>query len=61
MTVHRLRMLLTISGIVQLYVGDLAITHGMVLFAFTTILTWSFYVKQCLTYFVEKVSEDVRF
>jgi AGCS family alanine or glycine:cation symporter len=33
----------------------------MVLFAFTTILTWSFYGKQCLSYFVEKVSEDVRF
>ena len=43
------------------YAGDLVITLGMVLFAFTTILTWSFYGKQCLSYFVEKVSEDVRF
>jgi len=33
----------------------------MVLFAFTTILTWSFYGKQCLSYFVKKVSEDVGF
>ncbi|MEA3324578.1 MAG: sodium:alanine symporter family protein [Euryarchaeota archaeon] len=43
------------------YAGDLVITPGMVLFAFTTILTWSFYGKQCLAYFVEKVSKDVRF
>jgi len=43
------------------YAGDLVITFGMVLFAFTTILTWSFYGKQCLSYFVKKVSEDVRF
>ncbi len=43
------------------YAGDLVITLAMVLFAFTTILTWSFYGKQCLSYFVEKVSEDVRF
>jgi AGCS family alanine or glycine:cation symporter len=43
------------------YAGDLVITLGMVLFAFTTILTWSFYGKQCLAYFVEKVSKDVRF
>jgi len=42
------------------YAGDLVITLGMVLFAFTTILTWSFYGKQCLSYFVEKVSKDVR-
>jgi AGCS family alanine or glycine:cation symporter len=41
------------------YAGDLVITFGMVLFAFTTILTWSFYGKQCLSYFVKKVSEDV--
>ncbi len=34
---------------------------GMAVFAFTTILTWSFYGKQCLSYFVEKVSDDVRF
>ncbi len=40
------------------YAGDLVITFGMVLFAFTTILTWSFYGKQCLSYFVKKVSED---
>ena len=31
----------------------------MVLFAFTTILTWSFYGKKCLSYFVKKVSGDV--
>jgi AGCS family alanine or glycine:cation symporter len=43
------------------YAGDLVITFGMVLFAFTTILTWSFYGKQCLAYFVKRVSEDVRF
>jgi len=43
------------------YAGDLVITFGMVLFAFTTILTWSFYGKQCLSYFVKKVSEDVGF
>jgi alanine or glycine:cation symporter, AGCS family len=33
----------------------------MAVFAFTTILTWSFYGKQCLSYFVDKVSDDVRF
>ena len=33
----------------------------MVLFAFSTILTWSFYGKQCLSYFVEKVSGDLGF
>ncbi len=43
------------------YAGDLVITLGMVLFAFTTILTWSFYGKQCISYFVGKVSKDVRF
>jgi AGCS family alanine or glycine:cation symporter len=43
------------------YAGDLVITFGMVLFAFTTILTWSFYGKQCLAYFVKKVSEDPEF
>jgi len=43
------------------YAGDLVITFGMVLFAFTTILTWSFYGKQCLSYFVKKVSEDAGF
>lgn len=43
------------------YAGDLVITFGMVLFAFTTILTWSFYGKQCLSYFVKKVSEDPGF
>lgn len=43
------------------YAGDLVITLGMVLFAFTTILTWSFYGKQCLSYFVGKVSKDARF
>ncbi|MGC9444602.1 MAG: alanine/glycine:cation symporter family protein [Candidatus Methanospirareceae archaeon] len=43
------------------YAGDLVITLGMVLFAFTTILTWSFYGKQCLAYFVKKISEDPRF
>jgi AGCS family alanine or glycine:cation symporter len=43
------------------YAGDLVITFGMVLFAFTTILTWSFYGKQCLAYFVKKVSEDPGF
>jgi AGCS family alanine or glycine:cation symporter len=43
------------------YAGDLVITFGMALFAFTTILTWSFYGKQCLAYFVKRVSEDVRF
>ena len=43
------------------YAGDLAITLGMVLFAFTIILTWSFYGKQCRPCFVEKVSGDVRF
>ncbi len=41
--------------------GDVIITIGMAVFAFTTILTWSFYGKQCLSYFVEKVSDDVRF
>ncbi len=41
------------------YAGDMIITLGMVLFAFTTILTWSFYGKQCLSYFVKKVSGDV--
>jgi len=34
---------------------------SLVLFAFTTILAWSFYGKQCLAYFVKKVSEDPRF
>lgn len=43
------------------YAGDVIITIGMAVFAFTTILTWSFYGKQCLSYFVEKVSDDVRF
>lgn len=43
------------------YAGDLVITLGMVLFAFTTILTWSFYGKQCLSYFVKKVSGDIGF
>ncbi|MBW6518307.1 MAG: sodium:alanine symporter family protein [ANME-2 cluster archaeon] len=43
------------------FAGDVIITLGMVLFAFTTILTWSFYGKQCLSYFVEKVSKDVGF
>jgi AGCS family alanine or glycine:cation symporter len=43
------------------YAGDLVITFGMVLFAFTTILTWSFYGKQCLSYFVGKVSEEPGF
>jgi AGCS family alanine or glycine:cation symporter len=43
------------------YAGDLVTTLGMVLFAFTTILTWSFYGKQCLSYFVKKVSENIRF
>jgi len=43
------------------YAGDLVITFGMVLFTFTTILTWSFYGKQCLAYFVKKVSEDAGF
>jgi AGCS family alanine or glycine:cation symporter len=43
------------------YAGDLVITFGMVLFAFTTILTWSFYGKQCLSYFVKKVSEEPGF
>ena len=43
------------------YAGDLIITLGMVLFAFTTILTWSFYGKQCLSYFVKKMSGDVGF
>ncbi|MDF1558532.1 MAG: amino acid carrier protein, partial [ANME-2 cluster archaeon] len=43
------------------FAGDVIITLGMVLFAFTTILTWSFYGKQCLSYFVEKVSKDIGF
>ncbi len=43
------------------YAGDVIITIGMAVFAFTTILTWSFYGKQCLSYFVDKVSDDVRF
>lgn len=43
------------------YAGNLIITLGMVLFAFTTILTWSFYGKQCLAYFIKKVSADVGF
>ncbi len=43
------------------YAGDVIITIGMAVFAFTTILTWSFYGKQCLSYFVEKVSGDVGF
>jgi AGCS family alanine or glycine:cation symporter len=43
------------------YAGDVVITFGMALFAFTTILTWSFYGKQCLSYFVKKVSEDAGF
>jgi AGCS family alanine or glycine:cation symporter len=43
------------------YAGDLIITFGLVLFAFSTILTWSFYGKQCLSYFVEKLSGDVGF
>lgn len=43
------------------YAGDLVITFSMVLFAFTTIMAWSFYGKQCLAYFVKKVSEDTRF
>jgi AGCS family alanine or glycine:cation symporter len=43
------------------FAGDVIITLGMVLFAFTTILTWSFYGKQCLSYFVEKVSDDIGF
>ncbi|MBN1762778.1 MAG: sodium:alanine symporter family protein [Methanomicrobia archaeon] len=43
------------------YAGDLVITFGMVLFAFTTILTWSFYGKQCLAYFLKRVSEDPGF
>jgi len=43
------------------YAGNLIITFGMVLFAFSTILTWSFYGKQCLSYFVEKVSGDLGF
>ncbi|HDS44589.1 MAG TPA: sodium:alanine symporter family protein [Methanomicrobia archaeon] len=43
------------------YAGDLVITLGMVLFAFTTILAWSFYGKQCLAYFMKKISGDPRF
>lgn len=43
------------------YAGDVIITTGLVLFAFTTILTWSFYGKQCLSYFVKKISDDVEF
>ena len=31
------------------------ITLDLVLFAFTSILTWSFYGKQCLSYFVKKI------
>lgn len=41
------------------FAGDVIVTLGMVMFAFTTILTWSFYGKQCLSYFVEKVSKGI--
>lgn len=43
------------------YAGDVIITLGLVMFAFTTILTWSFYGKQCLSYFIKKISGDVGF
>jgi AGCS family alanine or glycine:cation symporter len=43
------------------YAGDVVITISLVLFAFTTILTWSFYGKQCISYFVKKISDDVGF
>jgi AGCS family alanine or glycine:cation symporter len=43
------------------YAGDVIITIALVLFAFTTILTWSFYGKQCLSYFVKKISDDAGF
>ncbi len=39
------------------YAGNLIITIGMVLFAFTTILAWSFYGKQCISYFTKKKSD----
>ncbi|MCL7413036.1 MAG: sodium:alanine symporter family protein [ANME-2 cluster archaeon] len=41
------------------FAGDVIVTLGMVMFAFTTILTWSFYGKQCISYFVEKVSKGI--